>query len=354
MITSYANGCSKTGGGMATTINEIARKAKVSASTVSRVLNSRTGTVPISKATQERVRRIARELNYFPNVAARALTTRRTQTIAMLGSSEPFFVTAKRHARFASEAINGVINCAMERGYHVTLLTGNESEDGAADELPDIGLSDGVVAFNREFRGATRSEEMLLNCGKPVVYVLTYPDVPGAYAACPDDEQGGARATDELLRAGHERIAFVRRKDYYPGVFDRRQRGWASALEAAGGRAEPEWIVDESALTAEWIREKRISACVCGTDRIAGSVRERLEGDGLRIPDDLAVVTFSYEPAPKDSPPLLAAVRASLVDIVYAGTGMLIDLIEDGKPERMQRFPFTYTPGGSAGSLADH
>jgi DNA-binding LacI/PurR family transcriptional regulator len=338
---------------MATTINEIARKAKVSASTVSRVLNARTGAVPISKKTQERVRRIARELNYFPNAAARALTTRRTHTIAMLGSSEPFFVTAKRHARFAAEAINGVINCAMERGYHVTLLTGNESEEGGTKERPDIGLSDGVIAFNREFREVTPSEEMLLNCGKPVVYVLTYPDVAGVYVACPDDEQGGALATGELLRAGHERIAFVRRKSYYPGVFDRRERGWVSALERAGCRAEAEWVIDEEMMTGEAIRETRISACVCGSDKIAENVAEQLEHEGLGIPDDLALATFSYGSAPKESPPFFAAVRASLVDIVYSGTGMLIDRIEGGEPERMQRFPFVYTPGRSVASLTD-
>jgi DNA-binding LacI/PurR family transcriptional regulator len=338
---------------MATTINEIARKAGVSASTVSRVLNSRSSTVPISEKTRERVRKVASELNYFPNAAARALTTRKTHTIAMLGSSEPFFVTAKRHARFAQAAINGVINCAMERGYHVTLLTGNEAEGGGTEELPDIGVSDGVIAFNREFKGTTSQGGMLLNCGKPVVYVLTYPGVPDAVRACPDDEQGGALATDELIRAGHERIAFVRMQDYYPGVADRRQKGWASALEAAGGRAEPEWIVDVGEMTAATVRDRQISACVCGNEKIARAVEEQMKDEGVRIPEELSIVSFRYGEATKDSDPFLAAVRLSLSGIVYAGTGMLIDLIEGIEREKVLKLPFVFSPGRSAPALSD-
>jgi LacI family transcriptional regulator len=186
-----------------------------------------------------------------------------------------------------------------------------------------------------------------------VVYVLTYPAVAGVVAACPDDEQGGALATDEMIAAGHERIAFVRMQDYYPGVADRRQKGWASALEAAGVGAEPEWVIDVGEMTAATVRDRQISACVCGNEKIARAVEEQMKDEGVRIPEELSIVSFRYGEATKDSDPFLAAVRLSLSGIVYAGTGMLIDLIEGIEREKVLKFPFVFSPGRSAPPLSD-
>ncbi|RMD83916.1 MAG: LacI family transcriptional regulator, partial [Lentisphaerae bacterium] len=105
------------------TLADVAREAGVTPSTVSRVLNSKKGRVPISEATIRRVQEAAEKLGYVPSATARALRTGRLRSIGVLGADPNAYLEMERGG-FMTEIFAGITAAAIRHGYHVSLLTG--------------------------------------------------------------------------------------------------------------------------------------------------------------------------------------------------------------------------------------
>jgi LacI family transcriptional regulator len=182
--------------GVAVTIHDVAARAGVSVATVSRVLN---GKELVREETSRQVLQVAKSLRYVPNVAARTLSIRRSQTIGI--------VLPEVHGEFFSEVIRGIDLAARAAGYHI-LVSGSHSD---AREMLDVleamrGRVDGLVVMAPDVALAPLREPL---AHKLPLVLLNSDDEH--HAAITIDNYGGARQMMRHLGSlGHQRIAFIK------------------------------------------------------------------------------------------------------------------------------------------------
>jgi len=272
-----------------TTLAEVARRSGVTAATVSNVLRDRGR---VSAETRERVLLAVRELNYRPNLTARALAEGRPPTIALIVSSiaNPFY----------PEFALAVEQAVRKLGYF--LLVCNTNDDPAQERayLDAVGgsLAHGVLVMNADF---VQVDELatLRERGVPVVLCMwEKPDQPPALpSVAVDFYRAGEIAGEHLIQLGHRRIGAVVGSER-SGNHIWRYRGFADALAKAGiAHAEADAIfghdtIDEgrSAAHALLARAPDLSALFVSNDLPALGVLQAAADMGLDVPTDLSVV----------------------------------------------------------------
>lgn len=284
------------------TIRDLAQRAGVSPSTVSRAL---AGNPLIHPETRERIRRLAEETGYRPNLVARSLTRKATCTIGLVapGVANPFF----------GELIERVSDRVRADGYSVLLATSGQDEAGQAECLSALEERqvDGIILMTGMHGLAAREEVARLQSrGIPVVISGWVEDAEDLDMVACDDAAGGYALTRHLLSLGHRRLALVGPR-LSRGRYDR-IRGFERALAEAG----PEAVgtihlgaldcASTEQLMAEVLREEpRPTVVFAYSDALAAWVLRYLRGAGLRVPEDLAVVGFDdVELAGYFDPPL--------------------------------------------------
>lgn len=267
------------------TLQDIAREAGVHVMTVSDALN---GTRRVAPATRERVRRIAQELNYVPNSAARALVTGRTGVIAVLNGilSEPYYANMAHLIEVQLAA----------SGYKMMLLRTRQDVQSIVDATSSFAV-DGIIAvaeyhYMEEF--FRLGNERVRSC----VFVDTSnPDFVDHVTL--DLTRGATQALDMMVAAGRKRIAYLMNED---GEACRRE-AYESCVAKLG--REPEFISVDSHLPprerTNSIRDYlRRHGCpeglFCHNDETAMYAYHALFSAGYRIPDDVLLVGFDGLP----------------------------------------------------------
>jgi len=271
------------------TIRDVARQAKVSVATVSRVVNP--GTHRVTPATSRRVRAVIHALGYHPNVIAQSLKSRASRTVALIvpDISNPFFPAIAR----------GIEDTARQRGYAVLLCNTYEdlSREQAYLQLLRKRWVDGMIFAT--VGSNTAHLRSLRDDGLPVVLVARDVDGVPIDAVLVDNERGAYEATSHLLRLGHRAIAHITGPGSLRVARDRR-RGYTRALREAGA-PENETRVAAGDFTAEGGRSAvavllqrgvQFSAVVAANDLMAIGAMEALQAAGRRVPADVAVVGF--------------------------------------------------------------
>jgi LacI family transcriptional regulator len=327
-----------------TTLSDVAARATVSVTTASYVLNGRWEEMRISEEAVDRVRAAAADLKYRPNRSARNLRTASTATIGVISDQVA-------SGSFANQMLTGV---AAEARRHKHLVVIGESEGDPAteallvEELLDRQV-DGIVYATFMHSAITvprplRDERVvLLNCS----------DVDDRLPGVVPDEVAGARtAATTLLEAGHREGIFLVGGDALPrGVAgDLRRRGVVAALAEAGtalaGTVDCAWtVVPAHAAVGDLLDHGvRPRALVCLNDRIAMGAYQALAEHGLRVPEDVAVVSF-------DGSDLAGWLRPSLtsVQIPYRALGSAAVATLLGGTHHGQRIPMPLLRGGSTG-----
>ncbi len=203
------------------TIKDIARKLNMSVSTVSKALNN---DATISSYTSERVKALARELNYVPNEAARHFKLNRTFTLGLI---VPDILD-----QYYAFAANGVEAGAEEKGYHVMLAQSREDEQ-KEERIIDLMIRnrvDGVVAAISKTRTDMAPYQKLLSIGIPVVCIGREPAAPQFDFVSSDNIEGGRLATEFLISQGHRNIAHLRGPEGMR-TGEARYQGYRLALE---------------------------------------------------------------------------------------------------------------------------
>ncbi len=272
---------------MRTSLRQVAERAGVSGATVSRILND--VDVSVAPETRLRVRRIAAEMGYQPNRAARALVTGRTQTLALWAANlrSPFYSYVIYHTREE----------AMRHEYDLMIGGTQMRADNTLDTSKLLSWPvDGIIAVDLP-RGAIPGLENSLLWGKPFVTI-------GAYVT-PDADfvqvDFVARATEAVLHLGAvgcKRIAYLV-PDWF-GWFrqcdDARLNGYETAMAQMG--REPEYILtswearkDIAPILKSYIEHKGCpDGLFCFNDDMAIGAYRTLRDLGIRIPDDIALV----------------------------------------------------------------
>lgn len=273
-------------------ISDVAAAAGVSTATVSLVLNRRDARIP--PETQERVRRAAERIGYTPNSLARGLRTSRTRTIGLV--SDQIATTP-----FAGRMIAGVQDVAREHGYLVILVdTGGDPaiERQAFQALEDQQV-DGLI-YAAMWHHVVPAE---VTVPPRTVFLDCRPDSGGYPAVVPDDREGGAAATRELVEAGHRRIAYIdAHQPDHPVAADLRLEGYLKVLREAGIDPDPALHAfgaisslggrDAAERLLALPEERRPTALFCFNDRMAAGAYTAARHLGLEIPRDLSIVGY--------------------------------------------------------------
>ncbi len=280
------------------TLADVARLAGLSTSAASMILTGRPDT-RLSLEAHERVHAAAASLGYRPNVAARALRTDKSRSIAFISD---YVATT----RFASGLIRGALGAA-DRAKHVMLVLETGGEPGREIQAVEAALDrqvDGLVF------AAMRAREVFVPdvaIGVPVV-MLNGTSARFPLSVLPDEYRGGRAAVDLLLAAGfRDGIALLgHNAAEEAGLFRsetiaRRFAGIRDAMAEAGlgfiaelscWNWEPAHGYD---LTRRLLKSARPRALLCLNDRLAFGAYQALAEAGLRIPDDVALVSFDND-----------------------------------------------------------
>ncbi len=311
---------------MSPTLEDVARIAGVSRSTVSRVVNNHPSVRP---EVRERVWRAVRESGYQPHAVARSLVTNRTH---ILGVLIPEMVTTLFTDPFFPLLLRGATEACNAHKYHLMLSLFNDpaSRDEMYARVLGNGYLDGVVVAS-----ASSSDPLiprLLHDGIPFVSVGRHPDHRVHYVDV--DNVGGARmAVEHLIRLGHRRIATITgRMDMTAG--QSRLEGYRQTLEAHGIPVSPELIAEGDfseeggRIAMERLLPARPTAVFVASDMMAMGAMKAIREAGLRVPDDIAVVGFDDLSVASLVEPPLTTIRQPVGRLGVMAVEMLIGLLE--------------------------
>jgi LacI family transcriptional regulator len=309
------------------TIADVAERAGVGASTVSRVLNDG----QVSALARERVLEAMSDLAYRPQASARALASGATETLGMV---IPFFTHPS-----AVERVRGVVAAMDESPFELIVcnVADSQQRDDYLGRRAPVDRADGLLVISL----APRDDEVeaLMARGVPVVLVdAHHPRLPRVVI---DDVEGGELATRHLLELGHEGIAFVGdTTDPWMGFASSRQRftGYCNALAAAGiplrhrlQRFGPHGRNVAHRLTRELLsHDDPPTAIFAASDTQALGVLEAAGYEGVDVPGDLSVIGFDdLEVSPYVG---LTTVAQPLYESGRRGVERLLALIDGEDP----------------------
>jgi len=320
---------------MGYTLEEIARLAGVSRSTVSRVINHHPSVRP---EVRERVWRIIREVGYQPHAAARNLVTRRSQIVGVVIPetlpkvfSDPYFPAVLR----------GISDALVERGYHLmlSLLSPQQEEDFYQRALRGR-VVDGIIVLSAQV-----TDPLIRRAyqeGLPVVSIGRYPQEPAVSYVDADNVGGGRMATEHLLRLGRRRVATIAGPQTMAPGIDRLE-GYRAALQAWGLNPQPEWIVEGDFTEAGgYVAMRRLlparpDAVFVASDLMAVGALKALREAGLRVPEDVAIVGYDDVELARFTDPPLTTVRQPIYELGRMAVQLLLRQLEEGMrdPQRV-------------------
>jgi len=332
--------------GAAATIHDVAARAGVSVATVSRVLN---GKELVREETSRQVRAAAKSLRYVPNVAARSLSIRRSQTIGI--------VLPDVHGEFFSEVIRGIDLAARAEGYHI-LVSGSHSDPAQMLEMVDTmrGRVDGLVVMAPDVTLAPLDElrarampVVLLNSATPNGDAITI------------DNYGGARAMMRHLHGlGHTRIAFVCGPQHNADARERLRgyrhamRGIAAAASLRAMECSGDFTEESGFAAGKKIAESspRPTAVFASNDSMAVGVLASLNAAGMKVPDDVTVVGFDDIPIARYVNPPLTTIRVDIAELGKCAFALLLDAVTNPARHtpRHDRVATTLVVRGSCGA----
>lgn len=279
----------------ALTMNDLARLAGVSVSTVSRSL---AGHSTINPATRDRVNTIARQHGYQPNLLARNLRLQRTDAVAVIAAM-PGPVDS------ASLSLVGHLADALSTaGYDMLLRRVERQDEGWLDRIVVSGRVDGVIALGQP------SAEAIERVAADYAPLVLWGEPPGGTVTSigPDDVLGGALATRHLLEHGCRRLLFV--GDRAVTRVARAEAGFRNACDAAGlGASARSVAADPSAIRAAI---GAVDGIVAASDRVAIAAIGTLAAAGRRVPDDVLVVGHGDTPLAEHGVPSLTTIGIDL------------------------------------------
>jgi LacI family transcriptional regulator len=311
---------------MPLTLEEVARLAGVSRSTVSRVINNHPN---VRQKTRDKVWQAIRQSGYQPNVVARSLVTNRTQIISMV---IPEAVTNLFTDPFFPLLLCGTTEACNAHHYQLmlSLFTASAHFQETYQRILRNGYIDGAIVASTSLDDSLIPN--LLQDRVPFVSVGRHPDKRVHYVD--SDNAGGARmAMEHLIRLGHRRIATITgRLDIVSG-YDRLQ-GYRQALEARGIPADDALIAngdftERGGVTAmqELLAAEPTAVFVANDSMAVGALRALRAAD-LRVPQDVAVVGFDDIPIASAIDPALTTVRQPIERLGGMAVEILLSVLE--------------------------
>lgn len=319
---------------MAVTLDDIAKAAKVSPSTVSRVI---TGNSTISESTKKRVLKIMKEMNYQPNMVARSLANKAARTIGVVVSSKTEGALQKAFQYpTTSETLGGVSVTAYKSKYNV-LLSGLSMEDDGMMKIREIatsGMTDGIIYY-------------FSRINDPVIEELKKLKIPFVVIGKPSDETGvnwvgndcfsaAYRMTELMIEKGRKKIAFIGASPNYVISVDM-VNGYKTALERYGIPVQDDLVVQGKFITGngyemmENILSRGIipDGILAQDDQVAFGIIKKIKEIGMVVPEDISVAGFNNVPVAEFYVPSLTTVEMNAFEVGKKACELLLSCIHN-------------------------
>ncbi|CAM3442964.1 LacI family DNA-binding transcriptional regulator [Marinicrinis lubricantis] len=321
---------------MSITIKDLARIANVSHTTVSRALND---SPLISEETKLRIKALAEQYNYIPNINAKSLVTDRSFQVGI------FFSTLDQGTSpsFFYEAVRGVHRIL---GSSYNLVVKGLDELGEVRRTVNRKLFDGILLMSQS---ATDDEfiDYALEQDIPIIVLNRKVEDRAIGNIVSADRQGAQLAVDYLIHNGHSHIAIIRGRAGFQSARARTE-GYMDALRASGMEPHPDYMPEghydvESGYRCmkQLLHHKNPPTAVfCSNDDMAVGAMKAIHDKGLKVPDDISVIGFDDSEFTAYLSPSLTTVKRPIEKISRRGAEMLLQ----GMNERVQSETTEYVP----------
>lgn len=315
----------------AVSIEDIAKIAGVSHSTVSRALRN---SPLISEVTRLRIQELARELNYIPNAIAQSLQMQRSNSIGLVVTSvaDPFF----------GEVVRGVEEEAQKANLSVLLTASHNDPDRelAAIETFQHRRVDGIIVADSRLDNGSKDQQPAVRI--PTILINSQSEEQNnAYNfVTTEDSLGAQLAVEHLIDLGHTRIGYLG-VGYRPRSNTLRLQGYRNALNEAGITPADNWMVmaaaghqrhEADASVGQSLLPQLLTAGVtaifCCNDMLAVGAMVACRELGVRVPDDLSVVGFDDIDLGKYVTPPLTTIHQPMFELGQNAMHMLLDLLD--------------------------
>ncbi|HMI56877.1 MAG TPA: LacI family DNA-binding transcriptional regulator [Gemmatimonadaceae bacterium] len=300
------------------TIKDVAREAKMSVATVSRVLNE---SGPVSEETRRLIHEVAGRMRYVPHSGARSLITSKTETLGVL--------LPDLYGEFFSEVIRGMDDTAQRNGFHLLISRAYADRHGIETAIRAMrGRVDGVVAMSPDL-----DAESLLNLPSTIPVVLLCSGAKGSDidTLTIQNARGAKEMVAHLISLGHRRIAIIKGSARNYDAAER-LRGYRMSLREAGIIPDPSLERDGdfteaagfSAARELLALKDRPTAIFAANDSMAIGALSALRGAGIAVPEEMAVAGFDDIPLARYMDPPLSSVHVPICELGARAVELLL------------------------------
>lgn len=325
-------------GAQMATILEVAKKAGVSKATVSRVLS---GSGYVSPEKRELVDKAIAETGYRPNLLARNLATKTTQTIGLVVTNTLY------SGNYFSELMSQSARIMEENGRQLILADGKhtaEEEKAAIQFLLDL-RCDGVIIYPR-FLSIAQMDEIISQHKQPILVINRRLRLNDSYCIFSDQHATSAAAVAHLIQLGHRDIAFITGSLDSPTGLERLS-GYKSALAEQGIAVNNALIVEGkwnaqsgmAAVDALLAGGHAFSAIVASNDEMAIGAMKRLAECQIPVPSAVSVIGFDDIPLAPYTIPSLSSMKMPVTEMIKETINRLVSMLDGGELSKRPTFP---------------
>ncbi|WP_301629347.1 LacI family DNA-binding transcriptional regulator [Paenibacillus apis] len=319
-----------------TTINDVARLAGVSKSTVSQYLNGRFNYM--SEATRERIAKVIEDLDYRPNGLARSLKQNRTFLVGI--------IVADLSYSLSITCIQAIENELQDRGIQVIICNADENPDKEADYIETLLARqvDGLILFPTG--DVSAPYQQLLEAGVPFVLMDRLLEQVTARSILLDNEMAVKIGIEELVRAGHHAIGMITLPLTAQPITPRKERvsGYRRAMLEAGLPLREEYLISVPAEEVADSLEQLLAlpepptALLAGNDIVLGEVLKAANRLKLTIPEQLSIIGIDAADFAEVYNPAITTIKQPAYEMGSQAARILLASIED----RETGLPITY------------
>ena len=334
------------------TMQDVAKLAQVSLSTVSYAINN---TRPISAATRERVERAMRELDFRPNQIARSLASRRSNILALT-----FPGTENALGSTIMEFVTGAAEVARDRGFHLVVWPYAPTQAEEMLQMSRQGLADGIIVM--EVRRGDPRVHLLDEHRIPLTMIGRADDTNDARCVDIDFDATAETAVDHLIRLGHTEIALLNHsaasRDHGYGPTLRIADGFARAMALRGLAGEIVWC-DETPLAGRrsvddlMSRRPQTTAIIAMNENAVIGAVSGLAAYDRTVPQDFSILSVVTSPLMAEMvEPRLTTLHSPGADLGRLGVQNLLDQLDGRTPaDRPTLLPCRWEAGRSTGPV---
>ena len=340
-----------------TSLNDIAKSLNVSKTLVSFVLNDQGDKKGISSKTQKKVLDKAKELNYKPNHIARGLRLGKSFTIGLIVAD----ISNKFYAKIAKQ----IEKVACQYNYNLIFCSSDENPEKEVELINMLKERqvDGIIISTSQQNAAIFSQLKK----EKYPFVLIDRNLPklSAHFVVVDNYTGAYEATEHLIKNGYQKIALLKISPAYLSTIRERELGYRGALKNNGIRINNKLIrtinfSDIQQIVRSVLRELiqppfKIDAIFSVNNNITVACLEYLNEMNLRIPQDLAIVSFDDIDLFRFSYPTITAVAQPIEEIGEIAVNILMDEINGLTQDKKQlALPVKLIERRSCGIFVNH